>query len=60
MKKKQKRSTTNTFLKFRNESGEIKLVSIDDILVGGMPFDPESGDDLELVSDLCDENGDPV
>lgn len=60
MKKKQKRTTTNTFLKFRDESGEIELVSIDSILVGGTPIDPETGEDLELVSDLCDKNGDPV
>jgi hypothetical protein len=54
------RSTTNTFLKFRDESGEIKLVSIDSILISGYPISAETGEDLELVSDLCDENGDPV
>ena len=54
------RSTTNTFLKFRDESGETKLVSIDSILIDGYPISAETGEDLELVSDLCDENGDPV
>lgn len=54
------RSTTNTFLKFRKSNGETKLVSIDSVLIDGYPIDAETGDDLELVSDLCDENGDPV
>lgn len=54
------RSTTNTFLKFKDQNGQTKLVSIDSILISGYPIDAETGEDLELVSDLCDENGDPV
>ena len=54
-------TTSSTYLVFLTNEGAKQLVSIENILYSGHPIDPETGDDLELLSsDLVDCDGNPI
>jgi len=54
-------TTSSTYLVFLTNEGVKQLVSIESLLYSGHPIDPETGDDLELLSsDLVDSDGDPI
>lgn len=53
-------NTGNTFLKFKDKTGEEHLISIADVLHVGIPIDctDDNGDDMKQMSDeLFTENG---
>ena len=56
--------TTNTFVEFKDSTGEIKRVSIETLIFDGAPINMEGefeGEEMELVSNqLVDCDGDPL